>query len=98
MSLDVEDKSRAKDPNERGVEGHCSANMVQNNSHVKNKGNFKPSFNKPAKTTDFKKKKKKVNKAGQGGCYTCGEVATIPRTAQNMQIAKEKMAPRLSTS
>ena len=89
-SLDVEEKSRAKDTNERGGEGQSSANMVQKNSHVKNKGNFKPSFNKPAKTTDFKKKKKKVNKAGQGGCYTCGELGHYSKNCPERADRKGK--------
>src|SRR6266498_5535342 len=50
-SLDVEEKARAKDTNEKGIEGQSSANMVQKN-HGKNKGK-----NKPNKTTNFKKKK-----------------------------------------
>src|SRR3954470_5611619 len=37
--LDVEEKARAKDAHERGVEGQSSANMVQKNSHYKNSNN-----------------------------------------------------------
>ncbi|KAK1677076.1 hypothetical protein QYE76_037924 [Lolium multiflorum] len=61
-SLDVEEKARAKDTTEKG-EGQSSANMVQKKPYIKNKGNNKPSFNKPMKTTTFKKKKM-INKAG----------------------------------
>ncbi|KAK1661177.1 hypothetical protein QYE76_049336 [Lolium multiflorum] len=60
-SLDVEEKARAKDTTEKG-EGQSSANMVQKKPYSKNKGNNKPSFNKPMKTTTFKKKKM-INKA-----------------------------------
>jgi hypothetical protein len=56
-SLDVEEKAQAKDTTEKG-EGQASANFVHNGKPSgKNKGNFKPSFNKPVKTTIFKKKK-----------------------------------------
>ena len=65
-SLDVEEKARAKDTAEKGGEGQSSANMVQKRTFGKTKGNYKPSFNKPEKTTIFKKKKKKPNKAELG--------------------------------
>jgi hypothetical protein len=53
-SLDVEEKARAKDTTEKG-EGHATANFVQKGKPSgKNKGNFRPSFNKPVKTTTFK--------------------------------------------
>jgi hypothetical protein len=72
VSLDVEEKARAKDTTEKG-EGYASANFVQKSKPSgKNKGNFKPSFNKPAKTTTFKKKK--LNRDGSDLTYfTCGE-------------------------
>jgi transposase InsO family protein len=70
-SLDVEEKARAKDTAEKGVEGQSSANMVQKKPSSKNKGNYKPSSSKPMKTTTFKKKK--LNKA-ELGCYACGEL------------------------
>jgi hypothetical protein len=55
-SLDLEEKSRAMDANEKGGEDHSNANMVQkNHPHSKNKGK---AVNKPIKTTIFKKKKK----------------------------------------
>jgi hypothetical protein len=41
-------------------------------SSGKNKGNFKPSFNKPVKTTTFKKKKPNRDKSDLT-CFTCGE-------------------------
>ena len=71
-SLDVEEKARAKDTTEKG-EGLATANFVQKGKSVgKNKGNFKPSFNKPVKTTTFKKKKTNRDKS-ELSCYTCGE-------------------------
>ena len=69
-SLDVEEKARAKDTSEKGGKGQSSANLVQK-PFGKNKGNNKPSFNKPVKSTTFKKKKS--NKA-ELGCFTCGEL------------------------
>jgi hypothetical protein len=42
-------------------EGQSSANMMQKKPYNKNKGNNKPAFNKPVKTTTVKKKK--INKA-----------------------------------
>uniref|UniRef100_A0ACD6A1F3 Uncharacterized protein n=1 Tax=Avena sativa TaxID=4498 RepID=A0ACD6A1F3_AVESA len=71
-SLDVEEKARAKDTTEKG-EGLATANFVQKGKSVgKNKENFKPSFNKPVKTTTFKKKKTNRDKS-ELSCYTCGE-------------------------
>jgi hypothetical protein len=64
--LDVEEKARAKDTGSKGHEGHSSANMVQKN-HNRDKGKTK--FNKPNKTTNFKKKKNKVELT----CFACGE-------------------------
>jgi len=74
-SLDVEEKARAKDTSEKG-EGQSSANMVQKKPYGKNKGNNKPSFTKPVKTANFKKKK--ANKADLT-CYACGEPGHISR-------------------
>src|SRR3954466_15283277 len=71
-SLNVEEKARAKDTAERGGEGQSSAYMAQKKTFDKNKGNYKPSFNKPEKTTTFKKKKK-LNKT-ELHCYSCGEL------------------------
>ncbi|WVZ50235.1 hypothetical protein U9M48_001509, partial [Paspalum notatum var. saurae] len=59
-SLDVEEKARAKDT--KGGEGHSVANT---RNHGKAKGKFKPN-----KTTNFKKKKNKVEMP----CFTCGEL------------------------
>jgi hypothetical protein len=72
-SLDVEEKARAKDTTKKG-EGHATANFVQQKgkSSSKNKGNFKPSFNKPIKTTTFKKKKPNRDMSDLT-CFTCGE-------------------------
>jgi hypothetical protein len=71
-SLDVEEKARAKDTTEKG-EGHATANFVQKGKPSgKNKGNFKPSFNKHVKTTTFKKKKPNRDRSDLT-CFTCGE-------------------------
>jgi hypothetical protein len=71
-SLDVEEKARAKDTTGKG-EGHATANFVQKGKPSgKNKGNFKPSFNKPVKTTTFKKKKPNRDRSDLT-CFICGE-------------------------
>jgi hypothetical protein len=71
-SLDIEEKARAKDTTEKG-EGHATANFVQKGKPSdKNKGNFKPSFTKPVKTTTFKKKKPNGDRSDLT-CFTCGE-------------------------
>jgi hypothetical protein len=72
-SLDVEEKARAKDTTEK-AEGHATTNFVQQKgkSSGKNKGNFKPSFSKPVKTTTFKKKKPNRDRSDLT-CFTCGE-------------------------
>jgi hypothetical protein len=66
------EKARAKDTTEKG-EGQATANFVQKGKPlVKNKGNFKPSFNKSVKTTTFKKKKPNKDRSDLT-CFTCGE-------------------------
>jgi hypothetical protein len=72
-SHDIEEKARAKDTTEKG-EGHATTNFVQQKgkSSGKNKGNFKPSFNMPVKTTTFKKKKPNRDRSDLT-CFTCGE-------------------------
>ena len=86
-SIDVEEKARDKDAREKGVEGQSSANMVQKKPSGKNKGNWKPSFNKPVKTTTFKKKK--MNKA-ELSCYTCGEVGHFSKDCPDRADRKGK--------
>ncbi|KAK1632290.1 hypothetical protein QYE76_006605 [Lolium multiflorum] len=86
-SLDVEEKARAKDTTEKG-EGQSSANMVQKKPYSKNKGNNKPSFNKPMKTTTFKKKKM-INKADLN-CFTCGETCHFSKDCLERADRKKK--------
>ena len=59
-----------KIPLKKGGEVQPTANMVQRYPQNKNKGKNKPVFNKPTKTTTFKKKK--FNKA-ELECYACGK-------------------------
>ncbi|KAK1610723.1 hypothetical protein QYE76_034396 [Lolium multiflorum] len=86
-SLDVEEKARAKDTTEKG-EGQSSANMVQKKLYSKNKGNNKPSFNKPMKTITFKKKKM-INKADLS-CFTCGETGHFSKECPERADRKKK--------
>jgi hypothetical protein len=95
-SLDVEEKAQAKDTTKKG-EGHAAANYVQKGKPSgKNKGNFKPSFNKPVKTTTFKKKKLDRDKSDLTS-FTCGEPDHFSKDCLDRADYRGER-PRLSTS
>ncbi|KAK1696564.1 hypothetical protein QYE76_013261 [Lolium multiflorum] len=62
--------------------------MVQKKPYSKNKGNNKPSFNKPMKTTTFKKKKI-INKEDLS-CFTCGEACHFSKDCPQRTDCKKK--------
>ncbi|KAK1630960.1 hypothetical protein QYE76_005275, partial [Lolium multiflorum] len=84
---DIRMKARAKDNTEKG-EGQSSANMVQKKPYSKNKGNNKPSFNKPMKTTTFKKKKMIIK--ADLSCFTCGETGHFSKDYPERADRKKK--------
>ena len=87
-SLDVEEKSRAKDASEKGGEGNSSANMVQkNHSHSKNR----KATHKTIKTTRAKR-----------AYYTCVKEDTTQEIVLTVLIARQtrvmdQQDPRMST-
>ena len=101
-SLDVEEKSRAKDTNERGGEGQSSTNTVQKDymSRTKETSSSRSISLQRLLTSRRRRRRRrrKCTKLGREDVTPAESLATIPRTAQNVQIAKEKMAPRLSMS
>jgi hypothetical protein len=75
-TLDVEDKSRAKDVKGKKVaEGGSSAHVVQKNRPKPQKKKNQQDV-KPKNTTSFKKKKKDKEK---GNCFTCGKTGHFAR-------------------
>jgi hypothetical protein len=91
-SLDVEEKARAKDTTEKG-EGQATA---KGKPSGKNKGNFKPSFNKPVKTTTFKMKKPNRDMSDLT-YFTCAEPNHFSKGCRDRTERRGKK-PRLSTS
>jgi hypothetical protein len=83
-SLDVEEKTRAKDVSKKGGEGHSNANMVQkNHPHSKIKGK---AATKPVKTITFKKKTTNT----KGACFMCSDRGHFVRDCPNRADRKEK--------
>jgi hypothetical protein len=62
----------------------------------KNKGNFKPSFNKPVKTTTFKKKKPNRDRSDLT-CFTFGEPGHFSKDCPDRADRRAKR-PRISMS
>jgi hypothetical protein len=96
-SLDVEENARAKDTTEKG-EGHATANFVQKGKpSAKNKGNLKPSFNKPVKTTTFKKKKPNRDRCDLT-CFTCGEPGHFSKDCPDRADRRGKKAKNVNVA
>jgi hypothetical protein len=77
-------------------EGHATANFVQKGKPSgKNKRNFKPSFNKPEKTTTFKKKKPNWDRSDLT-CFTCGEPGHFSKDCPDRADRRGKKAKNVN--
>jgi hypothetical protein len=79
-SLDVEEKTRAKDTRGKGVVGTSSVNVVQKNnsnkSHNNKKKNKQENPTKTKQSTNFKNKNKK-------NCFVCGDLGHFIGECEN---------------
>jgi hypothetical protein len=85
--LDVEERARAKDTREKGVET-SSANMVQkknsNASHINKKKNKQQNATKPKQAVSFKTKNKGA------GCFACGSTNQWASACRDRKFKQEK--------
>jgi hypothetical protein len=96
VSLDVEERARAKDTCGKGVES-SAANMMQrknnNASHNKKKNNKQENNLKPNQTTTFKKKNNK-----KGGCFVCGSDEHCASVCPDHKFKQEEKAANMVVS
>jgi hypothetical protein len=95
VSIDIEEKARAKDKRSKGAEGRTSANMVhQQQTHGKGKGKTKQNQNnsKPKQITTFKKKKNKEDE----DCFVCGSLDHWSKKCPNRKGRKPQPGQKTS--
>ncbi|XP_066333656.1 uncharacterized protein [Miscanthus floridulus] len=96
-SLDVEERTRAKDTREKRVESSAT-NMVQrknnNTSRNKKKKNKQENNSKPKQTTTFKKKKNNKD----GGCFVYGGDEHWASSCPDYKFKKEKKSANMVVS